>query len=335
MASHVAIPPSLAAERPIGIFVVLALAFVATACILAGALPIGFSIVTVFLFAGPHNWVELRYFLARTPPRWGPLAPFFAIGVAGVLALTALFMALTWMPIVSDYDHWLTALATWNSLLVLWIALLVDLRSRQNPRRNWFVVWPIALAIVAAIWLTPLAMYLVLVYLHPLIGLWILDRELRRNRSPWRPAYHACLACLPLFVAALWLWLWNAPNLPGDDVLVRAIRAHAGAEILQNVSSHLLVATHTFLEMIHYGVWLLAIPLASGMIAPWRSDARGLARRSFGWRRLIAGGLAASAAVVVLLWACFLIDYPVTRDVYFTVAMFHVLAEAPFLLRAL
>ena len=38
---------------------------------------------------------------------------------------------------------------------------------------------------------------------------------------------------------------------------------------------------------------------------------------------------------VLLLWGCFLADYPTTRDVYFTVALLHVLAEVPFLLRAL
>jgi hypothetical protein len=36
-----------------------------------------------------------------------------------------------------------------------------------------------------------------------------------------------------------------------------------------------------------------------------------------------------------LLWLCFLADYPTTRDVYFTFAMAHVLAEVPFLLRTL
>ena len=118
----------------------------------------------------------------------------------------------------SYYEHWLTASATWNSLLVLWIALLVELRSRQNPRRNWSLVWPIALAVIGLNWLTPIALSLALVYLHPLIGLWILDRELRRNRSPWRRAYHACLACLPLFLGGLWLYLWDAPNLPGTTV---------------------------------------------------------------------------------------------------------------------
>ena len=90
MATQLVLPssPSAVMQRPqvgmIGL-IALALGFAVGACVLAGALPIGFSIVTVFLFAGPHNWFELRYFLARTPPRWGPLAPFFAIGIGGVL----------------------------------------------------------------------------------------------------------------------------------------------------------------------------------------------------------------------------------------------------------
>ena len=38
---------------------------------------------------------------------------------------------------------------------------------------------------------------------------------------------------------------------------------------------------------------------------------------------------------ILLLWGAFLTNYPATRDIYFTVAMLHVLAEVPFLLRLL
>ena len=38
---------------------------------LASLLPLQMSIVTVFLFAGPHNWFEARYFLMRLPARFG------------------------------------------------------------------------------------------------------------------------------------------------------------------------------------------------------------------------------------------------------------------------
>jgi hypothetical protein len=46
---------------------------------------------------------------------------------------------------------------------------------------------------------------------------------------------------------------------------------------------------------------------------------------------------AARFAVVAVagLWLGFSIDYATTRDVYFTIAIAHVLAEAPFLLRML
>ena len=38
---------------------------------------------------------------------------------------------------------------------------------------------------------------------------------------------------------------------------------------------------------------------------------------------------------VVVLWAAFIVDYAVTRDIYFTLAIIHVLAEIPFLIRRL
>ncbi len=84
--------------------------------------------------------------------------------------------------------------------------------------------------------------------------------------------------------------------------------------------------------MLHYGVWLVAIPLVSVRTFPWRISEVPLARRSGLWRTAIAGLLAVGALVVIGFWAGFLADYPRTRDVYFTVAMLHVLAEVPFLL---
>jgi hypothetical protein len=60
-----------------------------------------------------------------------------------------------------------------------------------------------------------------------------------------------------------------------------------------------------------------------------------LARRSWSWRFAVGTFLTVSAAVVLVLWGCFLADYTTTRNIYFTVALFHVLAEVPFLLRSL
>ena len=214
------------------------------------------------------------------------------------------------------------------------IATLVHLRSRQNPRREWGWIWPVAFALIAVAWLVPPQWGLLLVYLHPLMAFWLFDRELRRSRPQWRPAFHLCLACLPLFLFALWWRLADAPPLPGDDELSRSITAHAGAGVVP-FSTHLLVSTHTFLEMLHYGVWILAIPLIGLRTAPWRLHTVPLARRSSAWRWGVVGFLAAGLTVVVVLWGCFLADYTTTRTVYFLAAMAHVYAEVPFLLRAL
>jgi len=305
--------------------------------LLAGWAPLGVSIVTVFLFAGPHNWFEARYFLTRMPPRWGALRAYFTTGLVGVFALSIGFAALPSLGRVFEWDReaWNVAVACWNTALVVWITVLATMRARTNPRRDWSYLLPVAGCIVGLAWLWPVAWDLGLVYLHPLVALWFLDRELGRQRPTWQPAYRKMLALVPLLLGLIWWKLAGTPDLPGTDALTARITHHAGAEVLSGVSTRLLVATHVFLESLHYAVWLLAIPLVASLASSWRVDRIPLAHRGGAWRMLVVGILAVGAAAVVLFWAGFLTDYPLTRDVYFTVAMLHVLAEVPFLLRLL
>jgi hypothetical protein len=58
-----------------------------------------------------------------------------------------------------------------------------------------------------------------------------------------------------------------------------------------------------------------------------------LARHPRGFPKLVAAALGLGVFVVVLLWFGFTADYATSRDIYFTIAIAHVLAEAPFLLR--
>jgi hypothetical protein len=315
------------------VFLVVTLGLAVTAAVLAGGLPLGFSLVTVFLFAGPHNWIEFRYFLTRLPGRWGKLRGFFLFAFAGVFGLTAVYATMPWwLPAGSDS---LTGLALWNTVFVAWVVTLVLWRSRQNPRRDWTWVMPAGLLLISLNWLAPALWGLGLVYLHPLVALWILDRELVRSRPEWRRAYHVCLACLPLLLGVLWWRLADAPDLAGNDGLTGRITWHAGGGLLAGVSTHLLVATHTFLEMLHYSVWLVAIPLVGIRTVPWDLRTVPMVRRSAVWGWALTAALVVGVGVVLLLWGFFLADYPTTRDVYFTVAMLHVLAEVPFLLRSL
>jgi hypothetical protein len=323
------------------VFVAMLLTCVGLSALLASWVPLQFSIATVFLFAGPHNWFELRYFLMRLPARFGRSRNFFVVAFAGIGFLTLTYVALPALYYLGFWsgDNWITMIAAWNTLLLLWIATLVRLRANQSRRHGWTNVgawtWPVALAVCSLNWLGPEIFSLAVVYLHPLVALWFLDRHLRRTRPEWVGPYRRCLALLPLVIAGICWALSSAPVLANDNGLAWRITQHAGAEILPGVSSHLLVSVHVFLEMLHYGVWLLALPLIAARGKIWDVNAVPLVRHPQGFPRLILALLLCGLLMVVILWFGFAMDYGVTRDVYFAVAIAHVLAEVPFLLRTL
>ena len=317
-------------------FAVACVAFGLFALVVIARWPVQLSIATVFLFAGPHNLVEFRYFLARMPARWGSSKPFFTVGLGGVALLTAGYALLyalgqTWY---LSAPAWTMGAALWDTSLLLWLSALVYLRGRQLRRdRTW--VFAIACALCAGAWLAPVWFSLALVYLHPLVALWFLDRQLKRTRPQWRKGYHLFLAALPFLLVLLWTQLAHAPHLPDDGALAWRITQHAGASLLPDVSSHLLVAMHVFLETLHYSVWLIVIPLTGLGAKLWRTDRIPLVVTRGGWPRAVRAALAVGVCAIVVLWFGFTLDYATTRDIYFTVAMAHVLAEAPFLIRLL
>ena len=83
---------AIAAEPKSLVMIAIPAVVVVGCAIVAAAAPIGVSIIAVFLFAGPHNWMEARYFLTRMPARWGGLAPYFSLGLAGSLFLAGMFL---------------------------------------------------------------------------------------------------------------------------------------------------------------------------------------------------------------------------------------------------
>jgi hypothetical protein len=341
--------PDSTSQFSLRVFVGILIACGGVSALLASWLPLQFSVVTVFLFAGPHNWFELRYFLTRLPVRFGKSRNFFITAFAGIGFLTLAYVAL---PVLYSFnvfpDHlWPTVLASWNTLLLLWIALLVWLRGKSKLRRDWSWVFPIALGLCSLNWLAPEFFGLGIVYLHPLVALWFLDRHLARTRPHWLRAYRRCLCLLPLLLVGMFWQLSRTPSLPDDNGLFWRITQHAGAQLLPNVSSRALVATHVFLEMLHYGVWLVALPLIAPLTKTkclpgnrkpdliWNIKTVPVARHPRGFPKLVATALAFGVFLVAILWFGFTVDYATTRDVYFTVAIAHVLAEAPFLLRML
>lgn len=323
-------PRSFALGRTCG-----AVGIVLAVALLAGLLPITVSIVAVFLFAGPHNWLEAQYFLTRMPARWGRLTGYFTIGLGGVVALSAAFLALS---LSWSWQNWseagfLTSLALWQTALILWIATLLELRTRQNPRRDWPGIWPVAALCVAGVWTAPVAWSTALVFIHPSLGLWYLDRELVRLKSPWKTAYRTALLAVPVCLALL---LTGTPSTLGSpDVLTQQIQEHAGVGVIPGIAPEALVAAHVFLELLHYLVWIVAIPGLTIQQHAGHWPVAPLARRSQFWRRAILLTGIVGGVLVAGLWIGFSVDYATMRPWYFLLAIGHVLAEVPFLLRQL
>lgn len=318
-------------------FAALLLGFCLCSALLISWKPLQLSIITVFLFAGPHNWMEFRYFLQRMPARWGKTKRFYTVGLGGVALLTAAYITLyalgqSWY---LNETAWTVSIAVWNTSLVLWLCWLLYLRGRERRGRDWSWTFAAGFALCALAWIAPLLFSLGLVYLHPLIALLFFDRQLKRSRPHWRKTYHLCLAVLPVVLMLMWTQLAHTSPLPDADDLSWRITQHAGAGILTGISTHLLVATHVFLETIHYAVWLLLIPLAGIGANVLQTKRIPIAVHRKGWPRAVVASLSLGLFVVLLLWAGFLFDYTRARDIYFAVAMAHVLAEAPFLIRLL
>src|SRR5204862_5116675 len=109
---------------------VFAAIVITAACLSAGLaswLPLQLSIATVFLFAGPHNWFEARYFLMRLPARFGRSRSFFIVALAGIGLLTLAFVSLpaAYCGDVLFGADWPNAIAVWNTALCCWVRALV------------------------------------------------------------------------------------------------------------------------------------------------------------------------------------------------------------------
>jgi hypothetical protein len=292
------------------------------------------SVITIFLFAGPHNLAEFRYFASRMPLRWGKSRLFYSVGIGGVIVLSAAYLILyfasgNWLWAA---DSWGIYTAVWNTAFVLWAGLLFYLRGKQR-RRDWSIVFGGALFLAALGWMAPHYWSLALVYLHPFVAMWFLERQIRRTRREWLRSYHFCLASIPIFLILIWTATAGQPRLPEASGLSWRIVQHAGGDILPFISSYLLVATHVFLESIHYFVWLIILPLVDRRAVLWRLNDVPLFANANGLPRVFVALLALSAAITIILWLGFAVDYSSTRDIYFAFAIGHVLAELPFLVK--
>ena len=100
------------------VFAAIVVLCIIAAAAFAGWLPLQVSIVTLFLFAGPHNWFELRYFLMRLPVRFGRSRNFFLTAFIGLGVLTLAYVSLPFIYNATLWTNeaWSTVIAVWNTL---------------------------------------------------------------------------------------------------------------------------------------------------------------------------------------------------------------------------
>lgn len=302
--------------RTYGPFFLCSLALLALGLLIVWS-PVLVATLSVAFFAGPHNFFEAKYLLGRLPGRAGKLKSYFVVSAIGVglLGLTSLVL-----PFLSS----VTAERCWNTALILWVAGLAVLRRAEHPRREWLWVEPLALFLAGTMWAYPFGFTMVLVLGHPLLALFILGRELHAFRRPERRFYPQVLAAVALglgvVVSGLYVRGWLGPSTVTSFFVLPT-------------DTPLFLATHTYLELIHYAVWIGALPLLASATKRNKLSLYPVLRKSA--QRLAAARIVLVLGLLVagLLWWGFSHDFETTRDLYFRLAIFHVLIEFPFLLR--
>ena len=309
------------------------LVLVISAALLAGLLPIWFAFTIVMVFGAPHNWLEFRYFLARMPSQIRPVGRFFAVAFLGATLLavsqSTIFYFMQQEAIEPSFARWL--FLAWNELLLFWISLLFFTRYRHVSKAVTLLTFFLIFVMTMANILSPLACISMLAYAHPVLGLCILERELRRSRKSWLRQYHWGLLLIPVGCTVL---LATLGMRPADPVYVQTLVALSGNTIyrlLDGVSPVALLAIWAFLQMIHYGVWILIVPIASRSWSSYRLERVPVLRRSPGLRTIAAAVSGGAALLVLIFWCGFYLDGATTMRVYTLLAVLHVLAEIPFL----
>ena len=140
---------------------------------------------------------------------------FYSVGIGGVIVLTSAYLTIyygsgNWL---WGAEKWQTTVSIWNTLFILWLGTLFYIRGKQKANSDWTLAFAVAFLLAALAWLVPAYWSLSLVYLHPFVAMWFLERQIRRTRQEWLKAYHFCLASIPVFLAILWLILVSQPNL--------------------------------------------------------------------------------------------------------------------------
>lgn len=318
-----------------GIVLICGIAVVCIGLLFAGQFPLSMSIGILFAFAGLHNLFELRYFLARLPVRPGGLKNYFSLAVLGTFFLGITYSGISVIDFGFSAQMYRAVLVFWNLCFTAWIfTMLVMVFRRREIKSSRWPILALAIVFLLSAYLAaslPVHFIILLINGHNLVGLFILQAEIRRLRPDLLVVYRLILGAVFLGLIVLGCALYSSMDLPIDSHFNEDIIAGAGGFLFGGISSHMLVSTLVYLQFLHYVVWLLAMPLLTLSGDKWQF--RRIPVANLGISGLIKTTFLVGILATVMLWLGFCVDFTLTRKIYFALAIFHVLAEFPFLFR--
>lgn len=315
------------------LFIGLWILLVVLAGTLAGCTPLWFSVTIALIFGAPHNWVELRYFISRLPSNFGPCRAFFITAFTGALtiATTQAFVMFAIHKLPLSLEQAKGILLIWNECIILWTLALFFTRY-QKIDRSAFILGPtVALATTLANILSPSMFTAAIAYAHPIIGICIMEREIRRTRKSWLKPFHKCLLAVPLAVGLLYLTLQGvASDKIYSETLVK-VSGNTAYHLLPEISPAVLLAGYAFLQMIHYGLWIFIMPLVTKSWRRWKTENLPIARDRKQLRPFINLALFVGVLAIVGFWTGFYFNRSTTMEIYVTISALHIVAELPLL----
>jgi hypothetical protein len=286
-------------------------AAVAASFAVAVALPAWAFVLGPVVFGVAHLASDVRYLLVRpAAPAWWKRA--------AVLACVAL-VALRGMELAG-----VRAVRSGETEIVLGASLLAAAALAGGSRARAGLGVAAALALAAAGLARPGAVRLALAHAHnPLaIVLWLAvfrRGASQRARSAWLPAALAGAAALVLFSGATVCVAARTGGLEALGVHLFDVATFLAPGLPADLDVGAVLA-FTFLQSVHYAIWLSLIPQettrGAGTLS-FRMTARGLVRD------LRPAGIAATALLGLALLAGAAVDAPRARQAYLSLAAFH------------
>lgn len=284
---------------------------------LAVAAPLLVTVAGLAVFGVPHTALEARYVIGRFAPRFGPrallwwLAPISLV-VAARLVGSGPVKQIEITVAVS------VAVAAW-----VWA-------TRRSP---WLMAAGlVVLATIGVASLRAIAWFVVLVaFLHNLTPVPFLWEWAGPRRLAFRAVHLLWSVVVPVLILAgtcdSLLAHATAWAIPGAGTTADVAALYTPPPLLDSTWPLRFLATFAFLQTMHYFVWCLFVPAATGREAAAAAEVGPLMLL---WRRpqfRVAVALAAVAATTL-----FVLDYATGRWIYGALASYHAYVEFPVLI---